>query len=72
MEAESDDEFNKLFEDLDLASTKLGRSPNAQNSLITSVLSHLDKIDFGLAESASNVLGDTYENLIGQFAFGAA
>ena len=30
------DDFNKLFEDLDLASTKLGRSPNARNSLIAS------------------------------------
>ena len=72
MRSESEDDFNKLFEDLDLASTKLGRSPNARNSLIASVLSHLDKIDFGLAESDSNVLGDAHEYLIGQFASGAA
>ena len=50
MGTESEDDFNKLFEDLDLASTKLGRSPNARNSLIASILSHLDKIDFGLEE----------------------
>ena len=72
MGAESEDVFNKLFENRDLASTKLGRSPNARNSLITSVLSHLDKIDFGLAEADSYVLGDAYEYLIGKFAFGAA
>ena len=71
MGTESEDDFNKLFEDLDLASTKLGRSPNARNSLIASILSHLEKIDFGLAESDSDVLGDAYEYLIGQFASGA-
>ena len=71
MGTESEDDFNKLFEDLDLASTKLGRSPNARNALIASILSHLDKIDFGLAESDSDVLGDAYEYLIGQFASGA-
>ena len=71
MGTESEDDFNKLFEDLDLASTKLGRTPNARNSLIASVLSHLDKIDFDLEESNSDVLGDAYEYLIGQFASGA-
>ena len=48
MGTESEDDFNKLFEDLDLASRKLGRSPIARNSLIASVISYLDKIDFGL------------------------
>ncbi len=71
MGTESEDDFNKLFEDLDLASTKLGRSPNARNALIASVLSHLDKIDFDLEESDSDVLGDAYEYLIGQFASSA-
>ena len=68
---ESEDDFNKLFEDLDLASTKLGRTPDARNTLIARVLAHLDKIDFGLEESDSDVLGDAYEYLIGQFASGA-
>ncbi len=71
MGTESEDDFNKLFEDLDLASTKLGRTPDARNTLIAKVLAHLDKIDFGLAESDSDVLGDAYEYLIGQFASGA-
>ena len=68
---ESEDDFNKLFEDIDLASTKLGRTPNARNTLIASILSHLDEIDFGLEESDSDVLGDAYEYLIGQFASSA-
>ncbi len=71
MGTESEDDFNKLFEDLDLNSTKLGRTPDARNILIAKVLSHLDKIDFGLEESNSDVLGDAYEYLISQFASGA-
>lgn len=71
MGTDSEDDFNKLFEDLDLSSSKLGRSPDARNSLIAKVLSHLDKIDFELEDADSDVLGDAYEYLIGQFASGA-
>ncbi len=68
---ESEDDFNKLFEDIDLASTKLGRSPTARNALIAKVLAHLDAVDFRLDEIESDVLGDAYEYLIAQFASGA-
>lgn len=68
---ESEDDFNKLFEDIDLASTKLGRSPSARNTLIAKVLAHLEKIDFQLGQVNADVLGDAYEYLIGQFASGA-
>jgi type I restriction enzyme M protein len=71
MGTESEDDFNKLFEDLDLSSTKLGRSPEARNSLIAKVLFHLDKIDFALQDTDADVLGDAYEYLIAQFASGA-
>lgn len=71
MGTDSEDDFNKLFEDLDLNSSKLGRSPEARNKLISKVLQHLDKIDFALKDSDSDVLGDAYEYLIGQFASGA-
>lgn len=71
MGTESEDDFNKLFEDLDLNSTKLGRSTEARNKLIAKVLSHLDKIDFALEDTESDVLGDAYEYLIAQFASGA-
>jgi len=71
MGTESEDDFNQLFEDLDLNSTKLGRSTEARNSLIAKVLSHLDKIDFALGDIDADVLGDAYEYLIGQFASGA-
>ena len=71
MGTESEDDFNQLFEDLDLNSTKLGRTTDARNSLIAKVLSHLDKIDFALEDADADVLGDAYEYLISKFASGA-
>ena len=68
---ESEDDFEHLFEDLDLASTKLGRTVEARNKLIVKVLHHLDAINFELANHDRDVLGDAYEYLIGQFAAGA-
>ena len=67
----SEDDFNKLFEDLDLTSSKLGKTEKAKNEVIAKVLGHLDKIDFELQNTESDVLGDAYEYLIGQFASGA-
>ena len=67
----SEDDFDNLFEDLDLTSTKLGRTEAAKNEIISKVLAHLDKIDFRLEDIEADVLGDAYEYLIGQFASGA-
>lgn len=74
----SEEGFDNLFEDMDLNSTKLGKTPEARNEIIAKVLSHLNKIDFKLepvqtlhATSQQDVLGDAYEYLIGQFASGA-
>jgi type I restriction enzyme M protein len=71
MGTESEEDFNKLFEDLDLTSTKLGRTEKQKNQVIAKVLGHLDKIDFRLSSRDADVLGDAYEYLIGQFASGA-
>jgi len=71
MGTESEDDFGNLFEDLDLTSSKLGKSENDKNELIVKVLTHLDEIDFDLENTESDVLGDAYEYLIGQFASGA-
>lgn len=71
MGTESEDDFEHLFDDLDLTSTKLGRTEAAKNALIAKVLTHLNKIDFQLDNADSDVLGDAYEYLIGQFASGA-
>ncbi len=71
MGSESEEDFGNLFEDLDLTSSKLGKSENDKNELIVKVLSHLDEIDFDLENTESDLLGDAYEYLIGQFASGA-
>ena len=67
----SEDDFDKLFEDLDLTSSKLGRSEKDKNALVSKVLGHLDRIDFALEDTETDVLGDAYEYLIGQFASNA-
>jgi len=71
MGTESEEDFDNLFEDMDLNSTKLGKTPEARNEIIAKVLAHLDKIDFKLEQTKLDVLGDAYEYLIGKFASGA-
>ncbi|WP_192351122.1 type I restriction-modification system subunit M [Algoriphagus sp. Y33] len=71
MGTESEEDFNALFEDLDLNSTKIGRTVGARNEIIVKILSHLDKIDFKLSDMDADVLGDAYEYMISEFAAGA-
>ncbi len=71
MGTESEEDFDNLFEDMDLNSTKLGKTPEARNEIIAKVLSHLNQIDFKLEDTELDVLGDAYEYLIAQFASGA-
>jgi len=71
MGTESEEDFDHLFEDMDLTSSKLGKSETDKNELIVKVLTHLDAIDFRLEDTESDVLGDAYEYLIGKFASGA-
>lgn len=71
MGTDSEEDFDNLFEDMDLNSTKLGKTPEARNTIIAKVLTHLDKIDFKLEHTELDVLGDAYEYLIGQFASNA-
>lgn len=71
MGTQSEEDFDHLFEDMDLNSTKLGKTVEQRNEVIAKVMSHLDKIDFQLEQSEIDVLGDAYEYLIAQFASGA-
>ena len=68
---DSEDDFNALFDDLDLNSNKLGKTVNARNDIIVKILNYLDKIDFKLSDPKSDILGDAYEYLISKFAAGA-
>ncbi|MEA2056182.1 MAG: type I restriction-modification system subunit M [Patescibacteria group bacterium] len=67
----SEDDFRGLFDDVDLTSTKLGKSEKKKNEAIVEVLTLLSAIDFKLENSKSDLLGDAYEYLIGEFAAGA-
>lgn len=73
MGTESEEDFDHLFEDMDLGSTKLGRTVADRNELVAKVMGRLSdsKVDFQLNNAESDVLGDAYEYLIGQFASGA-
>ena len=71
MGSDSEEDFGNLFADLDLTSHKLGKSETDKNELIVKVLVHLDEIDFDIENTDSDLLGDAYEYLIGQFASGA-
>ena len=67
----SEDDFKGLFDDMDLTSTKLGSRESEKNEVVIEVLTLLDGIDFKLKDAKSDLLGDAYEYLIGEFAAGA-
>lgn len=60
------DQFNGLFDDVDLTSKKLGSDDQQRNITISEVLKKLNHID--LLGHDGDVIGDAYEFLIGQFA----
>lgn len=60
------DQFNGLFDDVDLTSKKLGSDAQQRNITITEVIKKLDPIN--LLGHGGDVIGDAYEFLISQFA----
>ncbi|MCU4806636.1 type I restriction-modification system subunit M [Bacillus cereus] len=60
------DQFNGLFDDVDLQSKKLGADDQQRNVTITEVLKKLDDVD--VIDHDGDVIGDAYEFLISQFA----
>ncbi len=65
---ESEGDFNNLFDDVDLDSVKLGKRDKDKEAKISEVLTKLNEIDFELNNDESDILGDAYEYLMGQFA----
>lgn len=63
---QSDPLLADLFTDIDLYSNRLGTGDQKQSDTIASLIKEIDKAD--LLNSDSDVLGDAYEYLIGQFA----
>lgn len=68
---ESQQDFDHLFDDMDLTSSKLGRDVKSRSALIAKVISDIADIPFAYENSEIDVLGDAYEYLIGQFAANA-
>ncbi|MBN4063740.1 type I restriction-modification system subunit M [Cardiobacterium sp. AH-315-I02] len=62
--------FQGLFSEINLDSEKLGKNYSARNAKLCTII---QKIAEGIADfsSSSDVLGDAYEYLIGQFAAGS-
>ena len=66
VEAASGGVYAGLFDDFDIQSKDLGKTPDKRNSMISAVISKLASIDFSLYPE--DALGDAYEYLISQFA----
>ena len=67
----SQDDFENLFDDMDLSSTKLGKDYKSRGKLIAKVMATISDIQFSHEDTEIDVLGDAYEYLIGQFAANA-
>ena len=68
---ESEDDFENLFDDMDLNSSRLGRGEAERTKLISNIMLKINDIDFHHGEAEIDVLGDAYEYLIGNFAASA-
>lgn len=66
IEAASGGTYEGLFEDFDIDSKDLGKTPDKRNEMISSVIKALAHIDFN--DYPEDALGDAYEYLIAQFA----
>lgn len=62
--------FGGLFSEINLNSEKLGKTPKARNAKLCTIIGRIAE---GIAQFStdSDVLGDAYEYLIGQFAAGS-
>ena len=63
---QSDPLFVDLFTDIDLYSNRLGTGDQKQSDTISSLIREIDRAD--LLNTDSDILGNAYEYLIGQFA----
>lgn len=66
IESAGSGEYGGLFDDFDIQSKDLGKTPDKRNSMISAVISKLADIDFN--KYPEDALGDAYEFLIAQFA----
>lgn len=67
----SQEDFEGLFDDMDLNSSRLGRGEKERSALISKIMLKINEIDFMHEDAEIDVLGDAYEYMIGQFAASA-
>jgi len=65
---DSEADFDGLFEDMDLKSSKLGKEIKQRSKLIGKVLQTIDSIEVDIGDTDVDVLGTAYVTLIGLFA----
>ncbi len=65
---DAQEDFDNLFADMDLTSSRLGNNVSARTKLIAKVMMNLSELPFVHSELEIDMLGDAYEYMIGQFA----
>ena len=65
---ESQQDFEGLFSDMQLDSTKLGHTVKDRSAVMSKIIASLDEINFSVEDTKIDVLGNAYEYLISQFA----
>ena len=65
---ESQADFEGLFSDMQLDSTKLGHTVRDRSAVMAKIIASLDEINFSVEDTKIDVLGNAYEYMIGQFA----
>ena len=65
---ESQEDFDGLFSDMQLDSTKLGHTVKERSKVMAEIISAIDGIEFSVEDTKIDILGNAYEYLIGQFA----
>ena len=68
MGADSQEDFENLFDDMQLDSTKLGRTVKDRSAVMGRIITTLADIGIDMEDTKIDVLGNAYEYLIGQFA----
>lgn len=71
MGTESEEAFEGLFDDMQLDSTKLGRTVKDRSLIMSKIVATLADITLNTDETKIDILGNAYEYLIGQFAANA-
>ena len=71
MGTDSQEDFAGLFDDMQLDSTKLGRTVKDRSLIMSKIIASLADITLSIDDTKIDILGNAYEYLIGMFAASA-